>query len=101
MDAIRAMLGSASAEIASDEPLTLDNVTRVLDPLLAPKAGVDDAERLRVSLGDLAGQAAVDGLAVQVAAAQPVVEAQPCRCATCAGAAGEICGPHPGEPLVP
>ena len=99
VDAIERMLGSASAEIASEEPLTLDNVTRVLEPLLAPKAGAEDLEPLRLALGELAGASTVDALAAQVVGAQPApppAEIAPCRCAPCQASAdsGGVCVPE-------
>ena len=99
VDAIERMLGSASAEIASEEPLTLDNVTRVLEPLLAPKAEAEALEPLRLALGELAGASTVDALAAQVVGAQPTpppAEISPCRCAPCQASAdsGGVCVPE-------
>ena len=96
---VAGILGAVSDDLSSDEPLTLDNVTDSIVPLIAAKLDTATLDALRESLASLASASAVDALLAQIAArvlaTQPAAEVTPCRCAPCADTplGGELCSP--------
>ena len=77
------MLPSVAADVFGDEPLTLDNVTDSIVPLIAAKVDTATLDALRASLASLANTTAVDAVLARIAAhilaGQPAVEGGPLK----------------------